>query len=170
MTSVASWLWRPAAPRPWLGPRSRPSTKGPFLIYGGQEAGADHTPTLFDTDKVEWGDYALQPYLTRLARLKKDPAQRHGQFVLLGGKPAIRAAWMRPEGGLYGVFNVSAVEGNLPVHLPDGVYTDLLSDDVIRVQGGDMAIPTSACILRCEGDLDLRPFYAPLLDYHLAAA
>ncbi|MCJ7625944.1 MAG: alpha-amylase family glycosyl hydrolase, partial [Anaerolineaceae bacterium] len=47
--------------------------KGPFFVYAGQEAAATHTPSLFDIDKVEWGDYSLQDFITRLARLKKDP-------------------------------------------------------------------------------------------------
>jgi glycosidase len=74
--------------------------KGAFLIYAGQESGATHTPSLFDVDRVAWGDYALQPFLTRLARLKKDPAQMTGEFVLLQAKPAIQAVWAHPDGGL----------------------------------------------------------------------
>src|SRR4030042_5546432 len=49
--------------------------KGPFLIYGGQESAVKHTPSLFDIDKVEWGDFNLQPFLTRLTKLKKNLAQ-----------------------------------------------------------------------------------------------
>ena len=117
-----------------------------------------HTPSLFDIDKVEWGNYELQPFLTRLARLKKDPAQVAGQLVLLSAEPAIQAAWNWADARLYGVFNVSAVEGSLPCGLPNGVvHTDLLSDETIRVQNGNMTIPAFACILRYEGDLDLRP-------------
>ena len=37
--------------------------KGAFLIYGGQELGAHHTPSLFDIDKIVWGDYALAAFL-----------------------------------------------------------------------------------------------------------
>ncbi len=55
--------------------------KGAFLVYGGQESAAEHTPSLFDVDKVQWGDYPLLPFLTALARLKKDPALIHGQFT-----------------------------------------------------------------------------------------
>jgi glycosidase len=97
--------------------------RGAFLIYGGQESGATHTPSLFDVDKVAWGDYPLQPFLTRLAQLKKDLAQMEGEFALLQTDPAIQAAWIHPEGKLFGLFNTQASTGKVPVCLPDGGAT-----------------------------------------------
>jgi glycosidase len=138
--------------------------KGAFLIYAGQEAGAPHTPSLFDVDKVAWGDYALQPFLTRLAQLKKDPAQMEDQFVLLDAQPEIQATWIHPDEGLYGVFNVRASTGDVAVRLPDGVYTDLLSEEPVEVRVGRMSLPESAVIVRCHGEIDDRPFYSVLLD------
>jgi glycosidase len=139
--------------------------KGAFLIYAGQEAGASHTPSLFDVDKVVWGDYALQPFLTRLARLKKDPAQMEGRFVLLDAESAIQAAWIHPDEGLYGVFNGGASTGDVGVRLPDGVYSDLLSEKPMEVRIGRMSLPESAAILRYQGEIDDRPLYSVLLDY-----
>src|SRR5262249_13823927 len=52
--------------------------KGAFLIYAGQECGAEHTPSLFDKDSINWGNYRFQPYFATLARLKKDPAVASG--------------------------------------------------------------------------------------------
>jgi hypothetical protein len=169
--------------------------KGAFLIYAGQESAATHTPSLFDVDKVAWGECELQPFLTRLAKLKKDPAQVEGHFVLLEGEPALQAAWQRPElasppppnpstssgqafggiegggggGSLYGVFNVSAATGKVAVRLPDGDYTEVLTGAAVTVRGGKLPLPASAAILRYEGEIDLRPVYAELLDYHWAA-
>ena len=123
--------------------------KGAFLIYGGQESGATHTPSLFEIDKVEWGSYALQPFLTRLAMLKKDPAIMNGNFYFLDYKQALQAAWMAEAGGLYGVFNTAKNDGEAAVQLPDGSYTNLLDDQPVVVKDGRMAIPQSAAILRC---------------------
>ncbi len=139
--------------------------KGAFLIYAGQEAGATHTPSLFEVDKVAWGDYALAPFLTRLAALKKDPAQTAGQFTLLDAEPAIQAAWHKPGESLYGVFNGGGATGEVEVQLPDGVYHDELNGAEVRVQSGRLALPESAVILRYAEDVELNELYAPLLDY-----
>ena len=140
--------------------------KGAFLIYGGQESAAVHTPSLFDRDPVVWGDYELQPFLTLLAHLKKDPAQVAGRFVLVEAEPAIQATWYLAGHSLYGVFNVSTAKGDITVRLPDGSYTDLLSGMIVRVRGGRMPIPQTAAILRYSGEMDLEPFYSDLLDYN----
>jgi hypothetical protein len=152
--------------------------KGAFLIYAGQEAAARHTPSLFEKDPVQWGSYELQPFLTQLARLKKDPAQVSGRFALLSAEPTIQATWhLSRQGGagyppgssLYGIFNVCAVKGaTVDVRLANGSYTDLLSAAVLEVRGGRVAIPECAAILRYDGEIDLEPFYSDLLDYNAA--
>lgn len=142
--------------------------KGAFLIYGGQESGATHTPSLFDVDKVAWGDYTRQLFLTRLAQLKKDPAQMAGEFVSLQADPAIQAAWIHPEGGLFGVFNTQAATGDVSVRLPDGVYADVLNETDVQVSKGRMPVPESAAILRTVSEIDGSPLFSTLLDYKRA--
>jgi glycosidase len=139
--------------------------KGPFLIYGGQESGTKHTPSLFDIDKVDWGDYSLQPFLTRLAKLKKDPAQVEGKFVVIQADPAIQAVWECPGKNLYGIFNTSGKTGYIMVSLPDGTYRDLLNDDQVTVRGGKMLLPEVAAIIRYKDEILLRSAYSELLDY-----
>lgn len=140
--------------------------KGAFLIYAGQEAGATHTPSLFDVDKVDWGGYSLGSFLTTLAKLKKDAAQVEGRFVLLDGEPAIQASWYLPGSSLYGVFNVSGAAGGIEVQLADGMYADLLGGEPVRVKHGHAILPESAAIVRYAEELDLHPVYSDLLDYH----
>jgi glycosidase len=140
--------------------------QGAFLIYGGQESCAEHTPSLFEKDPVIWRDYALQPFLTRLACLKKDPAQTAGRFVLLGDEPAVQAAWDRPGSGLYGVFNINGVEGaRVPVQLPDGDYQDVLNDDDVLVRSGRIEMPASAAILRFTDSVPFKSLPSLLMDY-----
>jgi len=143
--------------------------KGAFLIYGGQESAATHTPSLFDVDKVPWGNYELQPFLTTLANLKRDPAMVSGQLILLEDKPAIQATWSWPGASLYGVFNTSAGTGQINVRLSDGIYTDLLSGASVRVKRGRTAMPDSAFIVRHSGEIELKPFYSDLLDHYVGA-
>jgi 1,4-alpha-glucan branching enzyme len=139
--------------------------KGAFLIYAGQESGAKHTPSLFDIDKVDWGDYSLQPFLTRLVKLKKDPAQIEGRFVVMQADPAIQAAWEHPVKSLYGIFNTSGKSGYIMVNLPDGTYKDILNDGQVSVRGGKMLLPESAAIIRFSDTILLRPAYSELIDY-----
>jgi hypothetical protein len=139
--------------------------RGAFLLYGGQESAAAHTPSLFDIDRVEWGSYELSPFLARLAALKKDPAQVSGQLVLLAAEPAIQAAWVEAGSSLYGVFNVTAASGDVAVQLPDGTYEDALGGGAVVVRGGRMPLPAEAAILRATGAPELVPWTTPLLDY-----
>jgi hypothetical protein len=138
---------------------------GPYLIYGGQESGVKHTPSLFEIDKVEWGDYNLQPFLTRLAKLKKDPTQVEGKFIVMQADPAIQAAWEYPGKNLYGIFNTSGKTGYIMVNLPDGTYRDILNDGQVLVRGGKMLLPEAAAIVRFTDTILLRPAYSEMLDY-----
>jgi Alpha amylase, catalytic domain/Bacterial Alpha amylase C-terminal domain len=139
--------------------------KGAFLIYAGQESVARHTPSLFDIDKVEWSDYSLQPFMTRLVKLKKDPAQVEGKFTVVQADPAIQAAWENPGKSLYGIFNTSGKSGYIMVNLTDGTYRDLLNDGQIVVKGGKTMLPEAASIVRYSDTILLRPAYSELLDY-----
>ena len=139
--------------------------KGALLLFSGQESAARHRTTLFEVDPIKWGQYPLQPFLTTLARLKKDPAMLDGNFVLTAASPAIQAAWRYPGASLYGVFNVEGASGEAEVELPDGSYVNLLNGRSVKVKLGRMALPKDAVIVRCQSDLSLKPFYAHGLDY-----
>ena len=139
--------------------------KGPFMIYAGQESATKHTPSLFEVDKIEWGDYSMQPFLTRLAKLKKDSAEMEGKFVVMQADPAIQAAWEYPGKNLYGIFNVSGKAGYIMVNLPDRTYRDILNDGQVTVRGGKMLLPETAAIVRYEDSILLRSAYCELLDY-----
>jgi hypothetical protein len=139
--------------------------RGAFLIYGGQESAVKHTPSLFDIDKVDWGDFSLQPFIARLAKLKKDPAQVEGKFIVMQADPAIQAAWELPGKSLYGIFNTSGKTGYIMVNLPDGTYRDILNDGQVTIRGGKMLLPETAAIVRFTDTILLRPAYSELLDY-----
>ncbi|MCP4425295.1 MAG: hypothetical protein GY803_12440, partial [Chloroflexi bacterium] len=128
--------------------------EGAFLIYAGQESEATRQPDLFDEDKIRWGNYSLQSFLTTLARLKKDPTMIEGQFEIVTAVPAISAVWQAENEALYGVFNVAGVVDVMPTPLPDGEYQDLLSERPVVVRDGEMAAPETAVILRHSGQLN----------------
>lgn len=131
--------------------------EGAFLIYAGQESENVHTPDLFDVDKIRWGGYTLQSFLTKLCQLKKDPVQQTGQFTLLTAQPTLSAVWQAADAALYGAFNVAGVVDVMPTPLPDGEYEDLLSEpaQTVTVRDGEMAAPETAVILRVPGRLEV---------------
>lgn len=123
--------------------------KGPFMVYAGQESKATDTPSLFERETIDWGNYEFAPLLTKLAELKKDSIQKHGSFAILAAEPCLQACWSVEKGdALYGLFNVGAVKGGTPVQLPDGNYVDQLSGALVKVRSGQVEIPESAQILR----------------------
>ena len=143
--------------------------RGPFLIYGGQESGTKHTPSLYDDDKIDWGDYNVQPFLARLAKLKKDPTQVEGKFVVVQADPAIQAAWELAGKSLYGIFNTSGKAGYIMVSLPDGTYRDILNDGQVTVRAGKTLLPETAVIIRYADRIQLRSAYSELLDYNASS-
>ena len=138
--------------------------KGPFLIYAGQESAVRHTPSLFEREPVAWGDYTLQPFLTRLAALKKEPPLRTGNLYWLASDPAVLGLWQAEGEGLLGLFNVAGRDGALAVPLPDGRYTDLLTGDDLEVRRGQAALPSAAAILRFEEDVASRVHVSSLYE------
>ena len=140
--------------------------KGAFLIYSGQESCEEHGH--FDGDRIEWGDYPLQPFLTTLCALKKGRVMTEGAFVITAADPAIQATWYTSLESLYGVFNVNRNQGDIKVLVPDGSYMDILSGDQIKVENGKMDCPQSACIFSYQPPKPPRPFFSDLLDFDLA--
>ncbi|MBN2502202.1 MAG: hypothetical protein JXB38_15570 [Anaerolineales bacterium] len=138
--------------------------KGPFFIYAGQESEATHTPSLFDIDKVQWNEYSLSDFLTRLAGLKKDPTQVYGQLTFTAAEPAVQAVWYTPECTLFGLFNVNAQNGMVSVPVPDGSHTNLLDDTSVKIEHGKLLLPESAVILRYASTGKPQPMRNALLD------
>lgn len=142
--------------------------RGAFLIYGGEESADDHTPSLFDIDKIEWKNYELSGFLTKLTSLKKDSAQVNGVFTITADEPAIQAVWEWEDANLFGIFNVSSRHGSTDTLVPDGEYEDLLNNGRVTVSNGKIMLPDTAAILRVPGKIkDIQPFHSDLIDFHL---
>lgn len=124
---------------------------GAFLIYAGQETATGHLPSLFEVDPVDWPPPGQTPvlsdFLTRLARLKKEPALE-GQFDILTGDTHLQARWDGEGQGLYGIFNVQGYRASVPVDLPDGRYENLVDDGEIAVSGGRVLLPAGPVVVR----------------------
>ena len=72
------------------------------LLYSGQEAGLNRRLAFFERDPIDWQDYPLQAFYTKLFQLKK----RHP--ALANGDPAGRFQRLTGPDGLYGFIREKA--------------------------------------------------------------
>ncbi len=142
--------------------------RGAFLIYAGQESAATHKPSLFESEPVKWGNYEVQSFLTKLAKLKKHEAQK-GDFVILDSEKQIQAIWETVSGNsFYGIFNVQTDADAVEVQIPDGSYKDVLSGNLVQVKAGKIEPPDIAFILEYEGKLkNPRKFEPPVWHFKI---
>jgi Alpha amylase, catalytic domain/Bacterial Alpha amylase C-terminal domain len=139
--------------------------KGMFLIYAGQESAVQNIPSLFDIDKIDWGNYEFSNYLKKLLELKKDEAQVKGTFNLINSESGIQSVWKHTERNLYGIFNTeSEVDKRISIPLKDGLYHDLLNDNEIHIRNGQTELPKSACVFEYLDTIDALVYKADLFD------
>jgi len=120
--------------------------KGTTLLYGGQEVASDHRPTLFDADPVDWDTGTdLSPFITELAKLKKDTLSPDDLFLAEADDSQDIAVLTRDDGVCRktGVFSFKGMACDVKVSLPDGSYDGLIGGGKVSVKDGH---------LRCEGD------------------
>lgn len=112
--------------------------KGMVLLYGGQEVGQDHRPSLFDVDPVLWNtgkDYTS--FLATLGKIKKDPIFTDSRYSVTAlPKDVLVAVHEKDHRKMIGVFCVGGEGADVPVPLKDGTYTDFISDRPVNVREG----------------------------------
>lgn len=122
--------------------------KGSALIYNGQEVRADHTPSLFDSDKIDWNfESGISDYLAHLSRLKRQYIPIENVVYTLTGDDesgSIIASY-EDENVLLGIFNVAQKAITIPVPLEDGEYVNLLNEERIVVKDGKIPADTTPC-------------------------
>ncbi len=111
--------------------------KGSALIYGGQERGDSHLPSLFDKDPVDWSGPDRTEQFRQLAALKHHPLMAEGVYRVeaLPGD-MLQAVYCRGQRQLVGIFSVRGTAGPVRVEAPDGRYEDLLSGGQVEVDRG----------------------------------
>ncbi len=115
--------------------------KGMTLLYAGQEALCEHTPSLFDRDPVCWQTgQDLTPLLRKLGEIKKDPMLADSSYRVQALPRDILCA-VHQAGGrrLVGVFSTRGESGPVSVDVPDGQYTDLLGGGCVEVRAGQLS-------------------------------
>jgi glycosidase len=110
------------------------------LLYSGQEAGLNRRLAFFDRDTIDWNDFPLQDFYTRLFQLKQThPALRNGDptshFHHLPGPPEVYA-FARSKGGaaVLCAVNIAAEVRALPAVA--GQWRDLFSGETVTLSAG----------------------------------
>ncbi len=123
--------------------------QGPFLIYAGQESAAEHTPSLFDKDIIQWRDVELQDWFKGLLKIKKLPIFFNTEPRFIAAEPAIQVlrAPYKNDKGLLGIFRVSGENAEVSCALPDGDYRDLVSGNKFAVAHNVLNLDKQAAVI-----------------------
>ena len=105
--------------------------KGMTLLYAGQEVEAEHRPSLFDKDGVDWsGGLDDSDTLKKLAALKQNPLLTDSRYEVkaLPGD-ILYATHRKGDRQLVGLFSVKGNASLVRVEAPDGFYSNLLDEN-----------------------------------------
>lgn len=130
--------------------------KGMTLLYAGQETGDSHLPDLFDKDMVRWGmGVNLSGLLSKMYEIKKHPGFMDSRYDVQAYPHEILYARHRfGKRQLTGVFSVKGQASLLSTGVSDGVYTNLIDGDEVRIKSGKLSCKGKPIIFESarEGD------------------
>ncbi|MCX7950987.1 MAG: alpha-amylase family glycosyl hydrolase [Clostridiales bacterium] len=124
--------------------------KGATLIYAGQEAQDDNTPSLFDIDKVNWSGMKddFVENMKKLANLKKKEIMANGFYKIdCDDNNVIVASYTMGNEKLVGIFNVELNKGFANVDLEDGVHKNKIDGEDVVVKDGKVELQNKAIII-----------------------
>lgn len=124
--------------------------QGLTLLYAGQEAQDDHTPSLFDIDKINWSqtNEDFTSYLKKLGQMKKDLIFSQGFYQLHEASctGVIFASYESKQKEVIGIFNVEKKFGEMSVNLPNGIYINLINDEKIEIKDEKIVLGSTPII------------------------
>lgn len=119
-------------------------SKGIAFLNFGVETGTDHLAYLFEKDPVDFSQ--IKPswvsMIQKLAKMKKEAifAQDTGYKIVSHIQDVLHFEYHNAEEIRVGIFNVGAQRGMLKVDLPEGVYTDYLTQEKFEVRFGTIPL------------------------------
>lgn len=115
--------------------------KGMTLVYNGQENSAEHLPSLFDKDTVDYerGE-DISGFLTKLSEIKRLPIFTDSSYKLTAQSDDIlTAVHSKGESKAVGIFSLKGKSGIANIELPDGLYKNLIDGNEKEVFRGRVA-------------------------------
>ena len=114
-------------------------TKGATMIYAGQEFCANHTPTLFDKDTVDFSGRNISFLIRSLSDLSHQEIFAKGVYEIhLLDQDVICASYKFQNKVLMGVFNVGSIDEDIDLPVKDAIYTNLLTAKKFEVRNGQI--------------------------------
>lgn len=128
--------------------------KGATLIFNGQEMQADIRPALFEKDPINWDlDKDISEYMTHLAELKKGYIPVNNDRYKLEADntmDTIKMYFTNKEYQIVGVFNLKEQTGDTTIHIKDGTYTNLISEEIVVVEDGKISLEYTPVLLKSK--------------------
>ena len=115
--------------------------KGTTLIYGGQEYGCDHVPSLFEKEVFPRDPGKdISSLLATLNRMKKELLSCHDFMRADADDDLDMAIISRSDGkkDKLGVFSLQGKSGTVSVSFPDGTYVNHLDGSTVTVEKGKL--------------------------------
>ena len=115
--------------------------KGLTLIYMGQEVCAEHTPSLFEYEPVEWDTgRSLAELMQTMAAIKKDEIFARGQYQVWHAPHDMLVGVYAADGQqMHGIFSTRGEAAVVRVVAPDGRYRNLIDGGEVEVRGGQVS-------------------------------
>jgi len=113
--------------------------KGSTLIYAGQEYGFKHTPSLFDSDKLDWKDAKmnLSSLIERMHELSQSDIQVSGNYKVTAlENDTVEVTYRYGDIIRIGLFTLKGMSSEVPVALPSDSYTNMLNNSLVHVKDG----------------------------------
>lgn len=115
--------------------------KGMTLLYCGQEVENDKRPDLFNKDTINWNTgYDLSDLMHKLYCFKKNPILTNSGYFLKAydDKDIMVGKHVSGDKKLVGIFSFKGTKAEVPVELEDGTYTNLLTEEPVTVEDGNI--------------------------------
>lgn len=126
--------------------------KGTSLIYNGQEALEEKTPSLFDIDKINFKNTneELVNLFRSLYSMKKDKIFREGYYDIntIDNKEIVVAVYEMNNEKLYGIFNFGKTTDEIDIEIKDGEYLDLIENKKVIVKDNKLSLCKEALIFK----------------------
>ncbi|NLL30221.1 MAG: alpha-amylase [Clostridiales bacterium] len=126
--------------------------KGTSLIYNGQEALEEKTPSLFDIDKINFKNTneELVNLFRSLYSMKKDKIFREGYYDIntIDNKEIVVAVYEMNNEKLYGIFNFGKTTDEIDIEIKDGEYLDLIENKKVIVKDNKLSLGKEALIFK----------------------